>query len=266
MNTDKSDWLNDMLADGGGLVSSHSTFGERLGINGKVELRFIKFRNKFIYFLTIYMKTSDIVGFHISHDNDYLIKLMGLFKPLNILLYSDEEDKFTLHDIANKTNLTLSNSMLCSELAKYNPALVQDTGTIKAINKSVNDNFQIWTRTYLSKYAVVNDIDAIMFKTKPILLELKRVKENIETWLPYLDDISNYNSINAISKSIGAFPLTFGYNSDTFDKVSAHINITPYDRTHINGKKTLMTPSKRFINDSDDKLDWIGYKSFNKRK
>lgn len=78
---------------------------------------------------------------------------------------------------------------------------------VKAINRSLNDLFQWWTRSFLSPQLAINDVDAVYGLsrssqgTKPVLFELKR--SGVREWLPYLDDIPNFFLLQALSRDIG---------------------------------------------------------------
>jgi len=139
------------------------------------------------------------------------------------------------------------------ELKKYfegiNESLVSSEGSSKAINKSMNDNFQRWTRQHLSKFLVINDFDGFYMKDSTVfILELKRVRESCEKWHPYTDDISNYRACLSIVADSGFHRdnfKTIAYNDYDSSKVFVVI-INELLKNSIRGVKGITHPTNVF--------------------
>lgn len=228
--TDKSDWFNDYLSKKGLLVSSHSSIKKYLDYEDEdydISVRFIgNVRIGYDYLLIII--TNNMNSFTPNQKlkilidnlsckfkkNIYTLVLPQQNYQKNQFLSAEDGLNFYKHDIEYLQNFFHS----------INNSFTEDIGTSKEENKSINDNFQQWTRLYLSKYITINDFDALSVDTaKLYILELKRVEEDINTWLPYLDDYGNYIACDTIIKSLGLdlnHFRTIAYNVDNKENVA----------------------------------------------
>lgn len=208
IQTKKNDWLNEKFAKQPGmLVSGHTTFSEALGLDPStttVALRFIGNRNNiYCSILTISSMKNDWskvkLGLQSSKAKTLLKRISNAFEfpHLNLVYDPLNQDEFSI--FMNEDFTELGGSKLVEIFQKINFALVTDIGTYKEINKSINDSFQIWTRSHLSKYLTINDFDAISLDSK-IIFEFKRVQESIDTWHPYVDDAPNYLALLLICR------------------------------------------------------------------
>ncbi|WP_235201209.1 hypothetical protein, partial [Pseudomonas aeruginosa] len=92
----------------------------------------------------------------------------------------------------------------------------------KAINKSLNDVFQIFTRSLVSWQFSINDVDVLV--TAPggvIFLELKR--SSVTPWQPYLDDAANYLLMRSLTRLVPkGIDFTLRYDLDRPTEVEVH--------------------------------------------
>lgn len=226
--TNKSDWLNDKLAEKGLLVSSHHTFNTYLGYNNidyDISLRFIgNVSMGYNYILVIIVDNLDLFK-ATSQVQSVILKLSTLFKKnVYTLVSTNSEDIDFLVSLDGISFQYYNSEDLKNFFTGINVQYTQNLGTIKEVNKSINDNFQKWTRSNLSKFITINDFDAISINTSTIyILELKRVEEDINTWLPYLDDYGNYKACDNIIKSLNLdlnHFRTIAYNLNNQDKIA----------------------------------------------
>lgn len=239
MRTIKSDWFNDLLSTKEGMfVSGHSSFSNKLGIdlfNPICAFRFVGYQGKFLWLLTIEASSiywQDIMDFLYCSPTYYDIQEIFQNK-LHVNIFSDEKDRF-MFDGNIMNNIELQNAY-----ETHLNGVTKNAGTIKEINKTTADNLHDWHRTYLSKYCVANDFDAIQLRKNEIIsYELKRVREDINTWMPYLDDYSNYSRLHSISELLGFKIYIISYQIENTDKIAIHDEII-LDRNYISGKRTI---------------------------
>jgi hypothetical protein len=255
--TMKNDWLNDFLARiPGMIVSDHLSFSKMIGLSAQdnAAIRFVANRNQvFTYILTI---QSNMAEWHrvkktlTSNDGfgQLLTTIRDVLKyPTPILLYDNNySDKYSIaadlkgfHDVDDLS--------LHSFFTNLNEGMTKDPGNVgKQINRSVNDSFQVWTRRYLSRYVVVNDFDALLIREissqLPIVFELKRIQEDVDTWEPYIDDQANYAAILHICQTINAIFYTIAYQIDRTDLIALH-TITRADKYVIEGSMITCHPN-----------------------
>ena len=126
---------------------------------------------------------------------------------------SISEAKFSYFSSNNSRFIEVDADGLAKDVfTKLNKNFTQNSGEVKDINKTTNDDFQLFTRQKLSRYIVANDIDAIIFneklfnhQEKMVFLELKRIdtKHNtLDTWTPYFDDFNNYVALEKIAARV----------------------------------------------------------------
>lgn len=266
--TVKSDWLNDHLADKS-YVSGHESFRDDLGLPKKAipAIRYINLSGEYLWLLTIEApeETWQIIKEELGENETFKLIKSKFENKLNVLLFSpDIEGSFSYKDHSRDYVDTDGNGLkqiLSNELN----GIDTNIGTIKEKNKSINDNFQIWTRENLSKYSVINDFDALQLTDeegkKGMIYELKRVQEDIATWEPYVDDTRNYQRVNTISSKLGFNNVTLAYNVTNKDAFSVHYNLKP-ETSQISGTRMVYD----FKKSAYDKATKTNYVSNRKRK
>jgi len=228
------DWLHSLAGSMDGVfVSGDPSFSKKIGITNAciVALRFAANRREIYgYFLTIQSEKNcwnkiqtEIARSEIVQKNILQLENM-LNKKIPIIFFDNNHpEEFALSLDMNKY-YNVNSDGLKEQFGKYNPEIIKNPGTFKHVNRSINDSFQRWTRSHLSKYLVINDFDIIIPRMS-FLIELKRVKENIIDWRPYLDDKANYLSLLNICNQNNLSMLTIAYNYDNEDIALHHIDV-----------------------------------------
>lgn len=226
--TVKHDWFSDLLASKHGmLVSGHRSFAERLGIKEEAycSIKFVSFRHKFLWLLIVEADKCfwDSIAADLKISPMFTLLNQKFQNNLHINMFStDKADGFMFDD------RIVDIEGMCEIYESLLPKSTYDAGTQKEVNKTVADNLHEFHREYLSKYCVANDIDAIQFKSDGHLLyELKRVKEDVKSWMPYLDDYSNYDRLLKISNMLKFKPYAIAYNLEQQRKVAFHYDLQP---------------------------------------
>ena len=250
MQTVKNDWLNDLLANHDYHVSGHPTFAEKLGISGEATLRFARLRENIIYFLAIKpVKKKSVYqqeyldAFRAGKINLFINKFPHLIQ----LFYAEELSVFNLFFPSKGYFKEVSFDRMVDFVSHVNEDFRRAAGASKAINVSMNDAFQFWTRNFLSAYAVVNDIDAFTLAgDQPLFLELKRLStQSIIEWQPYLDDRANFASLNIIAKQQNGEAITLAYEPKNEAALAYHRYVTPTRADYITGKSSIIQPVVR---------------------
>ena len=243
MYTQKTDWMNDYLANSNYYVSDNPSYSERLElpVNAKVSLRFFgNIKLGYIFLLAINaprgLWNSCLTQKVREHLNN-LNMITGSKIPL--LLFSDDSpEQFGLVENKCKGQLLDSNS-LRQFFGQFNQEFLSNLGDAKPKNKTYNDSFQAWTINNLSRYLTVNDIDAFGLSSAGNclnLIELKRPHEPCETWLPYTDDASNYKAGNWMSGNLRHTRFkTIAYNADSMESV-VFLDIYDIQQRRLSGK------------------------------
>jgi len=227
--TNKTDWLNDKLAEKGLLVSSHNSFNKYLGYNNlnyDISIRFIgNAKLKYNYLLIIIV--DDINDFTPNNQiKKFLSKLSEKFaKQIYTIVSSRNEEEILFLTSLNGIDFIKSDTNGLKLFFKHiNAQYIENIGVTKTVNKSINDNFQKWTRANLSMYITINDFDVVAIDSPKIfILELKRVEEDINTWLPYLDDYANYKACDVIIEDLGLdlnHFRTVAYNTNNENEIA----------------------------------------------
>jgi hypothetical protein len=245
--TVKSDWLNNFLDKEGALMSGHPTLSKQLGVSDYVSccFRFIYdyIQGSVIYILTIETTEQQEIDFFLDKNpKQSLTPFYDVFgSDLIVLFYST--DNFCLYNKGANVK-SLNSSELQNIVATLNPALTKNVGSTKAINKTINDAFQSWTRSNLTQKCVVNDIDGIYYvkEGKSLFLELKRVEEDLDTWRPYLDDLPNYRALRSISNQLGGSMLVYAYQDEKDQLLALHYNLNANSWNEIRGRYILSHP------------------------
>lgn len=92
--------------------------------------------------------------------------------------------------------------------------MVQPGTPKKEVNQYVSSSYHEWQRECLGSITVT-DFDLIKYRDNRVeeIIELKRSRENINTWLPKTQDYPNFALlINAIVLSRKKIPFTLFYN------------------------------------------------------
>ena len=246
--TVKSDWLNEYLANQGALMSGHPTISTMLGVSSDILccFRFIYdySNSSVIYLLTIESTdTNEFQNFIRKNPKQSLKPFYDVFgNQLMVLFYSNSS--FALYDNSTNSIKTISSVELQKVVSSLNPNLTTNIGSTKAINKSINDAFQAWTRSNLTKKCVVNDIDGFYYveSGKSKFLELKRVEEDLDTWRPYLDDLPNYRALREITNQLKGAMLVYAYQSKDENLLAMHYNLSTTSWDDISGSYILAHP------------------------
>ncbi|MGE7661319.1 hypothetical protein ACQKL6_06305 [Peribacillus sp. NPDC097197] len=232
--TEKNDWLNDFLAPKN-FVSSHESFRVALGLPEESfpSIRYINLSGKYLWLLTIEASEENWETIKNNLDKNQAYNLINsrFEEYLNVLLYSPEKMSCFSYKSYNSNYEDTDGNGLREKLKEELKSIDVNIGTSKEENKSLNDNFQKWTRENLSMYCVINDFDAVFLTNKEgekcIIYELKRVGEDIVTWEPYTDETRNYQRVNDISSKLGFNNFTIAYNVKSTETFAVHYNIKP---------------------------------------
>lgn len=246
--TIKNDWLNNFLAEKGALMSGHPTISALLGVSDNVLccFRFIYDYSKgsIIYILTIESTQEDELAKFINNSPAKSLKTFyDVFgKDLMILFYSTSN--FAIYNEKTNAINAITTSELQNLISNLNPNLTKNIGSTKAINKTINDAFQGWTRSNLTKKCVINDIDGFYYikSGKSMFLELKRVEEDLDTWKPYMDDLPNYRALREISNQLNGAMLVYAYQSSNDKLLAMHYNLNTTSWNEIKGRYILANP------------------------
>jgi hypothetical protein len=234
--TNNNDWLFDLAKNDNKVLLSDDDFVFKLfgqKTHGEYSIRFVG-NSVLGYKLLFLVKFEDIMALK-KYKNE-IYELCRYFKEVfssseempviacNKKLSEVHATRFAILDKEKEFILTDKNG-LAHFFHKIDPKFSQNTGfLLKDINRSVHDDFQLFTRTCLSRFVVANDIDGIINKSNPVLLETKRVSGDPSFWRPYIDDHSNYKSLSFIASKIpGASNLTIAYSNKYPGRASVHV-------------------------------------------
>jgi hypothetical protein len=105
---------------------------------------------------------------------------------------------------------------------------------LKAVHKSVNDVFQVFTRNRLSRQFSINDVDVLLMLPHGVaFLELKRSSKT--PWKPYVDDAPNYLLMRSLTRAVfNGVDFTLHYEPNKPTQVDVH-TILDVTRTVIPG-------------------------------
>jgi hypothetical protein len=230
MYTNKKDWLSEILEVKGFVSNDH-------------QLKFIKLNDFYCFFMLVdsceYDKIMEVV-------NSRLYRLLNS-KIGGMFVLGYENNKYKIFKGDGNMMMTFDDVTLKNYFENLYPSLVLNAGTEKYINKTTSDVVHDWIRKNLSKYAIINDIDALhYYKDSVVFLELKRVKQSIYTWMPYIDDYSNYASLEFFKNELGIPYQVIAYNhGNTEDEkkfVALHNNLN-ITKEQITGKRIIINSS-----------------------
>lgn len=259
--TAKHDWYTRQLASQSHVFLSDDDIIHKLldvPTGGEFSLRYVG--NKRIGLRAVIIAKSEMSGLRFldayPDETLFLSRLAKvLFKcPVPIItaqsmLSGDlASARFGVFNTETKTvSLLDADGLAKGVFAKMDPDMVADSGAVdKAVNKTMHDDFHLFTREKLSRYLVVNDIDGILFGGTLCLLELKRIAETAEglaKWKPYLDDYRNYQALRQLANSLhGAKVRVVAYTKDPSDLVSIH-EIDQIDDIVLRDKTVVREPA-----------------------
>lgn len=176
--------------------------------------------------------------------------------PISIYVFSGEtpgklNERIWVRDAELSVNGLIAPEEYARLINERRRPLDWDEPQIKGLNRSLNDHFQIWTRTYLSGQLSINDVDALKTIERAgsdniiLICELKRPNESVETWLPYLNDVPNFMLAKSIARTgSNAIDLTIQYNNTQDKKVSVHM-MTHVTKERITGFRKVITGESR---------------------
>ncbi|VXC13262.1 hypothetical protein PSEUDO8AS_50139 [Pseudomonas sp. 8AS] len=248
--TKRKDWLTEGLsAEDKVFVSGSDAFSKRIGATGQLTLRIFghhpinetppndpaerrmwlpsHYKIPFVI-LTCEMERQDAVdSFNPSSVlkiRDYLSYILGL--PTYLVAYSRDNLNLTgaFHTTSpNNFSELQSPSDFANQINRLRAGRLEDEPEErKAINKSFNDVFQIFTRSLVSWQFSINDVDVLV--TAPsgvIFLELKR--SSVIPWQPYLDDAANYLLMRSLTRLVPkGIDFTLRYDLDRPCEVEVH--------------------------------------------
>lgn len=145
---------------------------------------------------------------------------------------------------------------------KYDPALIGRSTNLKPLNRSFNDFFHLWARQNMKGFQ--NDIDAFIKQGEKIhMLELKRPKESVNTWKPYLADSKNYMQLTNLCSQLNYDLTNIAYTESQPGKMKIFKDVT------LENQKLHYVTANLEINPDDDillKIDKLEfYKEMSKR-
>lgn len=219
--TIKSDWLNHLLASKGFCVSGHPRFSEMLNLETDVAVVLRHFRlaseatpRHFLLTMTLSQQSKVWPRFKEAAASPTYQALCQTFRGMLLpLMISHDATQFSMDDVT-----TMTADQLRDYFGSINASFTTNVGAAKPINVSSNDSFSDWTRTHLTRSAVINDIDAIYLPQSGrsgVVVELKRPRQTFElgAWGPFKADASNYASQAAIAKLLGLEDRTIAYHA-----------------------------------------------------
>lgn len=263
--TAKLDWFTTHLSQQPNVLVSDDDFllkVSNIASNGEFSIRFIG--NASIgYRLFLIIKNDDL-----DFLSNQTLALNNLIDFLNALLATDliviicksslSSDislaNFYIYEKVRSFFHYCNADRLATAFTNINSNYTENVGETKSINKTVNDDFQLFTRTKLSRFLTANDIDAIVLEQNQTtqlyrierILELKRIDiqfNTVNTWKPYMKDYSNYNAVRYICNASGANDRTIVYYAD--NKNGTDIGV--HTLTSIIKTNHLSLPSRSLV-------------------
>lgn len=266
--TDKTDWMSDLLAHHGYLVSGHSSLVPKLGLPPNVvavirHFRLYKSEVPDVLLLTLeYAANSQLPNFSAIRSTVVFAEIQELFPSIRILTFSAVPDRFYLDGVGLLTGRGLQ-----EWFAGIDRWYVADVHGSKPVNRSSNDAFTTWTPRYLTSACVINDVDAVLCPrgdTPGVLVELKRPRADVRFWGPYSNDRRNYESCAGIAAMCGLDNRTIAYNRDSRLVVRLHIDVK-WNATYtcLDSRSAIMAPEKAIASPLDSSLVMLPHRSKN---
>lgn len=264
--TEKFDWFTTYLSQQPNVLVSDDDFLFKLFntvSNGEFSIRFIgNARIGYQLFLIIKNDNLNFLSAQTQALNnliDFLNTLLATNLKVIVCKSSLSTDislaSFHIYNKSNSTFNACNADSLATAFTRINKDYTQNVGNAKTINRTVNDDFQLFTRTKLSHFLIANDLDAIIFKQDQItqhfsiekILELKRINIRFNTvnqWKPYTNDTSNYLAVRSICDSIQAADRTIVYYSDEANGTDVGVHtLTSISRQNILSKSEVVSYS-----------------------
>jgi len=266
--TDRTDWMSDLLARHGYLVSGHSSLAIELGLPPDVVAVIRHFRLYTsevpdVLLLTIeYAANLPQPNFSETRRAAAFAEIQKLFPSIRILTFSAAPDRFHLDGVGLLTGRGLQ-----EWFAGVDHRYVAEMHGSKPVNRSSNDAFTTWTPQHLTSACVINDIDAVLCprgETPGVLVELKRPRADIRFWGPYSNDRRNYESCAGIAAMCDLDNRTIAYNRDNRQVVRLHIDVkwnATYQR--LDSRSAIMAPEKAIASPFDSSLVMLPHRSKN---
>lgn len=221
------------LDERGFLVSGTKSLAQRFGLllpDERIGLRFVAHDfsgSKALFFLVLEGISPDKAPQLVNavRSNPIYVNLKGILQPLYVLTSLTNGEFY------------LDRCVTSGELAQWfyqqEPALQNNLGTGKKTNRPESqrksDFFRAFTGRYLSRYCTSNDIDALRLAESrfhyPLILELKKPKEAMDTWEPYIDDCPNYMYLKALSQKRDFEFRVIAYSPHSSEKVKLLLNV-----------------------------------------
>ncbi len=247
--TDRADWMGDLLARRGYLVSGHPSTARRIDAPSDTVgvLRHFRISTAAVpdaVILTVeHSPDSNPPDLGVISSSDGVRALKTLFPSLDVLVFSSSGATMQVQMAGVGT---MDDDGLRGWFGALNPQYVLGLGGVKRVNRSSNDAFADWTRLNLTAQCVINDVDALKRKSDAgpgVLVELKRPKSDVRTWGPYRNDRANYESCAAIAGMCGLENRTIAYNRTNEDVVRVHVDVRwSTDDGGLVSSYALMTP------------------------
>ncbi|WP_369137385.1 hypothetical protein [Modestobacter versicolor] len=110
----------------------------------------------------------------------------------------------------------------------------EEPASVKEVNRSINDPFQRWTRSLLTKQLSFNDLDVVVTVGHTIaVVELKRSNQRL--WAPYVDDVPNFALLRSLSRAVpDVFDVLIQYSELIETSVDVH-HVLSFDWERIVG-------------------------------
>jgi hypothetical protein len=249
-STKRRDWLTDGLsAEESVFVSGSDAFSNRIGSAGQLTLRIFghhplgstppidpaerrvwlppHYDIPFIV-LTCEMATQKSVDSFNPHSEGNIRRYLGGLLNIPIYLVAYSQDNVNLTEgfhITSPNNVShiQSPSEFAGEINRLRAGRPEDEPEErKAINKSLNDVFQTFTRSLVSWQFSINDVDVLAKAPYGVaFLELKR--SGVVPWQPYLDDAANYLLMRSLTRRVAnGIDFTLRYDPGNPTEVDVH--------------------------------------------
>jgi hypothetical protein len=251
----KQDWFTEELEEAGILVGGGRAIAKKLHLeDSQISFRFAVSPNStWMYFLTVGFG-PDYSSLYEKHIilNLRELAVSAIFPDLKIIFFSDHRPgsfRINFEGIWE----TVSESELQKRFYTMDPSFTGELGHVKPINKSINDAFQVWSRTFLSPKCVVNDLDALAVGQKRNkIIELKRPIEDVAEWKPYRNDLSNYHRNSELALKTSSEIINIAYNQKSTSGKLVQIFTTP-----VNDVNSRIISYSKLVISSKEAIDFI---------
>lgn len=198
--TTKADWFTKYLLEKGFWVGGTPVIHSfNSPCKATQTIRFFK-SSKYEFLIVYILEFAEPFEKRTDYESAIRLYLESLeIKPsFTLAIWPHRILKFAILD-KNRFTQELETNQVLLHFKKYDPYLVGQTSNLKPINRSFNDYFHKWARSYMKGFQ--NDIDCFIKPNEEIhMFELKRPKESVDTWKPYLADANNYIEFSNLCK------------------------------------------------------------------